>query len=932
MKFRKSMLSASIATALLFAATAQAQNAAPQDQTGDQQGQATTQQQKLQQLETVQVVGIRNAAALSLELQKAAVSNIDVVTAEDIGKLPAKNVADTLQAIPGVQLATGSAGEGGFDENDRVSLRGTPPSMTLTQVNGHTIASSDWFILNQTATVGRSINYGLLPAEAVAEVVVHKSSEAKLNEGGATGTVDVITRRPLQFGKDMTFHASVGGVYSDLPKKGDPQLSALFNFKNKDNTFGVLAQVFYEKRHLQRNGQELLGFSPIAGTPLAAAHPELEDAYLPSLVDSALFNQTRKREGGMVNLEFRPADNLTLDFEGFYSKMKADNLNRSLSFWGAQALNDPNITNYTLEHNLLTSAAFGEAVPGTQNLLGVYDQIGRPGASASTGYVTGDLNWDVTNNFTLHAQAGYTKGQGKSPVQNVLETNINASEAGYSFTGLGTPANWYLGDNDFSAPTNASHTTTFGWIFGDGGINVVNTSKWGAADGTLNFDDAGPLQSLDFGARYETNKKGNGMDFGQGPLFTTDVDTAWESIPINAMYPGNFNSKLGVGSAPENIWYFSQEQLAQYNDGRVNRALSDPLYSTDPADATSRFNPGNVYWVKEKDSAVYLQGNFGGDNWSGNVGVRYVHTNQDVQYTSGVVPAETDNQGPFYSAFFPTGYFLNFHHYNYGKVLPSANIKFNLTPNVVSRTSVSQTLTRADYSALSGALSLSDPILTGTGGNPKLKPLISTNFDSELAWYFAPRGVLSVDVFEQHLHNYVGFSDVAETFKNQTATGTGPDVFSTYQVSIPSNIDGHVRGVELDYEQPIGQYFGTIVNYTFTTGRADGGHDLQGLSKSTFNVGGYFENDKWHGRLMYSYRSQYYAGPDRGGDFYMEGTGYLSAQIGYDVNKWLSLNFTGRNLNNPTLKYFVRDPHFGDAPRSFYVNGRQYYLTANFKF
>ncbi len=613
--------------------------------------------------------------------------------------------------------------------------------------------------------------------------------------------------------------------------------------------------------------------------------------------------------------------------------MSADNLNRSLSFWGAEAIKagiDTSISDYTIKHGLLTNATLTSTDPSGQSLIGVYDQIGRPGASASTGYITGDLNWNVTSNFTLHAQLGYTEGHGKSPVQNVLETNIYATSASYAMRGVGKAANWTLGNNQFAKPTNASHNTTFGWIFGDGGIDVKNDAKWLALDGTLEFYDAGPLQSLDFGTRYQKNEKGNGFDFGQGPLGGTDYATAWQSIPINSTYPGDFNSTLGI-SGPESIWYLSQAQLAQYNAGRVNRAVSDPLYSTDPADASSRFNPGNVYWVNEKDLSFYVQANFGGDNWSGNIGLRYAHTKQVVQYTA-TTSAEKVAKGPYYSAFFPNGYFLNFHHYNYDKLLPSANLKFNLSDDVIARVGVSQTLTRANYSALSGALSLSDTILTGTGGNPLLKPLISTNFDAGLAWYFAPRGLLSMDVFAQQLHNYVDFKDVPRTYKNQTASGTGPNVFDTYQVSIPSNIDGRVHGVELDYRQPVGSHFGFLANYTFTSGGAAGGRPLQGLSKNTFNVGGYFENTRWHARVNYTYRSSYYAGPDRGGDFFMEGTGYLSAQVGFDVTQWLSINLVGRNLNNPTLKYYVQSPDFGKAPRSFYVNGRQYYVTANLKF
>src|SRR5512139_2426772 len=91
-----------------------------------------------------------------------------------------------------------SACEGGFDESDRVSLRGTNPSLTQTLVNGHTVGTGDWFVLSQVQTVGRSVSYSLLPSEIVSQVVVHKTSEASIVEGGSAGSVDIITRKPLE--------------------------------------------------------------------------------------------------------------------------------------------------------------------------------------------------------------------------------------------------------------------------------------------------------------------------------------------------------------------------------------------------------------------------------------------------------------------------------------------------------------------------------------------------------------------------------------------------------------------------------------------------------------------------------------------------------------------------------------------------------------
>src|SRR5690349_4343714 len=193
-----------------------------------------------EEIDEVIVTGVRASLEKSLEVKRDANTRLEVVTAEDVGKLPAHNVADALRGLPGVNISSSSADEGGFDESDRVSLRGTSPSLTQTLVNGHTIGTADWFILSQIETVGRSVSYSLLPSELVSQVVVNKSSLASLPEGGATGTVNIITRKPLEFPDTFTAEASVGGVYADGPGKTTPQFSGLFNWKNDAGTFGVM--------------------------------------------------------------------------------------------------------------------------------------------------------------------------------------------------------------------------------------------------------------------------------------------------------------------------------------------------------------------------------------------------------------------------------------------------------------------------------------------------------------------------------------------------------------------------------------------------------------------------------------------------------------------------------------------------------------------
>jgi len=922
MSHRKTLLAASIIAGLCLSGSLYAADNTPAPQSGpaasgQDNAQTAAEKAKAKELGTVTVVGIRDSEAESLNLKKAADSHIEVITAEDIGKLPAKNVADTLQRLPGINISSSSASEGGFDENDRVSLRGTNPSMTQTLVNGHTVGTGDWFVLSQVQTVGRSVSYSLLPAEIVSEVTVHKTSEAKLQEGGSAGTVDITTRKPLQFAQPFTAQASVGGVYSDLPGDTKPQFNGLVNWKNNDNTFGIMAQAFYEKRSLQRDGQEIVGgYNQIAATDaIAVAHPDLAGKYYPNLIGQTLFTQTRTRKGGTIDIEWKPLDNLTLNLDTFYTKLEADNFNRNYMLWNSQYVpGGKGLQSYSVQGNVLTNAVFAPQ-PGSTTPYGVYDQISRPGASSQSEFTTLDAEWRATDHLTFTGQVGTTEGKGNSDEQNVSELGFGAGAgASWGMRGTGNPTNWSIGGDN---TTPSGIIPSAGWIFGDQNIHVKDKENFFQADGEYAFDSSPiALTTLDFGVRYSDHTRENKTDIGQGPTGDwqnpANYPTSWKN------YPGSFNSDLGV-NGPGPAWYYSEGDLAAFDAKFANR---DPV---------TRFNWQNIYKVNEKDTAAYLQANFSGERWSANAGFRYVYTKEDINYNSSAVSIYTTN-GPITGSAFGD-YYTNAYKHSYDKLLPSFNFKFNLTDDLLARFAASQTMTRPDYSALAGSYSLDDLTHTGTGGNPQLKPLISTNFDAALEWYFAPRGLVSAGVYDMQLSDYINFGNQNIQFKDQQASNTaGRDVFATYQVSVPTNVDGHVKGVELNYIQPIGDNFGVQTNYTYASGSAENGQPLQGTSKNTFNVSGYFENQMFNARISYTYRSSFYAGVSRTDTFYQDGIGNLAASFGYNINSWMSLNLDAMNLNNPKLKYYTLSDKYGKQPYAFYVNGRQYYVNLRFKF
>jgi iron complex outermembrane receptor protein len=877
-------------------------------------------------LDEIVVTGIRKSVEQSIEQKRAATEFTEVATAEDIGKFPDKNVADTLARLPGVTTSAAGANEGGFDENDRVSMRGTNPSLTQVLINGHGVAAGDWFVLDQVQQVGRSVSLTLLPSEVVSKLVVEKSSSASLVEGGVAGSVDIITRKALDFTQPFTLQASAGAVYADLPSKTDPQFSALGAWKNDANNFGVMLQLFYEKRELRRDGVEILGYDTIApGSKIALSNPDLSGVQYPTEIGAAFFTQTRERQGGVADIEFKPTDDLTLDLSAFSSKLTASNYNRNYLMWsthfvasGAGQAPDPG---YVVQSNTLTQANF-TGVPGT--FYGVYDQISRPDEVATANFVNLDTTWNASSALSFLAQIGYSWGDGKTTTQDVSETQPGlGSGAGYQLNGLGSAPNFNLGNTVNTTPTPGGVPVTFGWIFGAQDIDVKDTEKWAKIDSDYKIDN-NAWKDLKFGVRYEEHDRVSPTGVAQGPLAPGMNPANYPTTFSN--YPSNFNT-FG-GNIPTGIWYWTPAQLAAYNSPtNVNR---DPV---------TREYYQYLFGVHEKDSAAYVQADFKGDSWAGNIGVRYVHTQEKALSYTQVDPSTPG--AVLTSAFGPFAALEGDHAYN--DILPSANLKLDLTHELVARFAAGETMTRADYSALAGFTDLTPPgavgeVGSGSGGNPDLKPIRSTNLDAGLEWYFAKRSLLTATAFYMDLRNYISYGSEIKTYTTYSSQFTnGAEV--PYNLTVPINAKGRVDGLEFSYQQAFTDNIGFIGNYTYADGKqtsnvtptATGGAGddrLVGTSKNVYNLIGYFENQHFNARVAYIYRSAFYSGLDRSTAFTQDGIGTLSASLGYTMNEHFSITLDGMNLNNPTLKYYALNQ---DQPRAFYKNGSQYYLNFRFK-
>ncbi|PTT48564.1 TonB-dependent receptor, partial [Stenotrophomonas sp. HMWF022] len=535
----------------------------------------------------------------------------------------------------------------------------------------------------------------------------------------------------------------------------------------------------------------------------------------------------------------------------------------------------------------------------------VYDMIYRE-STAKSSYVTFDADWQISDSLTAKFQAGSTKGTGETPRQYIAEVTVGSGGgASWATHGAGSPIDWNVGGD-----LSPNGVTSFG-TWGNQQVTAEDKEKWATLDFNQYFNDGGVLSSIDFGLRFADHKRE-----ALSPEGATPGDI-WSALKNGATsnYPNGFAGDIG-GTFPRNIWYFTPGAL---KDAVTNN--STWLAGNDGP--TGRHNYGAEWQVKEKNFAGYVQANFRGDWWSGNVGLRYVNIKQDINTYNAVSKAADADVSSLFGMWESVA-FQN----KRNRVLPSANIKFDLDDKLVLRVAASQTQTLPDYSALGASSYGSDLNRTGGGGNPNLKPTLSTNLDANLEWYFMPRGLLSIGAYHMDLKDYIAFDVVSRQLYSELT-----NQLETYQISTPINADGKVTGVEVAYEQPIGEYFGVNANYTYANGStahtwSDGSHNLLGTSKNTYNVGAYFENERFGARVSYTHRSSFLISLSGTNPYYQDDFGTLSASLSFKATDWLSISLDGLNLNNPTYKYYQT----AAIPTSFYSNGRQYYLNFRFKY
>lgn len=910
-----------------------------------------------QQLDAVVVTGIRASLEASLNAKKNAATNVEVVTAEDVGKMPDKNIADTLSRLPGLNIQFGGALA--MDEAERIAIRGSSPNLNLVTLNGHALSSGDWHVGDQGSS-GRSVGFGLMPSHLIGKAIVYKTGQADITEGGIAGTVDVQFRKPFDFKKSLTALVSLGAVHATLPDKTDPQASALLSWTNEARTFGALVQVYREKRHLRRDGQETFSFTNVAANSAAAlANPALAGKRLPGSLNSALFEGVRDREGGAIGLQFKPTQGSELNLSAFRSTLTADNYNSSAFALPGQLVNQGAngylIENPTIEGDVITQATLvrNPASTGAYNVVGLqFDHNQRQGAESLSQFVDIDGRVVLTDTLTVKARVGTTKGSGKTNAQPSLTFGLpNPSRFDYQIN-TSRPTDYVFRNVD-GTPADVSRTSSY-----------VQLSNTGAQVGSKDKEDylhvdaeweakLGPFHTFKFGGRTARHERSydvvaprwraqdaNGAPVAQTPFFSVTggllVDrgpvvggvqqppiVAPGAVPTPASaYPGNFGSGLNA-NFPRALFRFDPAQIEAFNKQYI---YWDPVYG-------KTWTSG--YTVKEDNRALYFMGELESGKLSGNFGLRLVQTQLDSLSYQALPAGSGTGQcsvlvacnipGAIVGSVFAT-YLPQRVKTDHVTGLPSVNLRFDAGNGHIWRGSVSRTLGRANYNELAGAISLNNTLLTGSSGNPNLKPVTATNADVSYAWYFKPEAYVMAAAFAQELQDYVKTGTSPVDFFN-TSTNT----ISTYTVTSRIGKKASVVGAEGALDMPVGKGFGFGINGTYIDATDEDGARLLGTSKFTGNATLWYEDSRFSARLAYNYRTDYPIGfvgngtntPNNGVHSY-KGSGTLSASVTWKMSERFSLTLDGTNLNDPVRHtFFITE----NAPGYWHQSGRQYYLN-----
>jgi iron complex outermembrane receptor protein len=584
-KFKKGMLASSIALVLAGGATPFAM-AAEEVKAADQE------------TEVIEVRGIRGSLKQALNQKRFSNAVVDSISAEDIGKFPDRNIAESLQRIPGVTIGRSFAGEGGD-----VSIRGTNSELTQVSMNGNYVASTGWF---SQAAAKRSFDMDLLPPELVAGVDVYKSPTASLDEGGVGGTVVVRTRKPLELDSNTLF---LSAEYQDnsLSDENGQGLTGMYSWKNDQENFGVLASL---------STLETVGRAH-------KAENYMDDGWAGAGISE--FAQTREREAVDLTVQYSPSDDLSMNVHYFQVDLDSANSNQNYLIIAGT---DPTAFNDQVTGATKFSPTNGFALNGNYSGAPLDDQNTR-NAEMDTEVIAFEVNY-TADTYSINAKVGSTEATGGDG------GNYNA---GWVSSNSNTSIDFDMsGDNAMLLSPNGTDPSNHSeYILSSGAVTAgYRKDEETFAQFDVDFNvEWGPISNFKTGVKLRDHEFTSYSD-----AWTFD-DSLTTGITKATFADGHFNhSGAGLLSGtPTNIARADGAQLrAHYDAHKTGSSLNTNSYGV----------------IKEDIFALYGQADFSGDNYRGNFGLRYVATDTSADYYGYVDTAKIVTEDSDYSDWLPS--------------------------------------------------------------------------------------------------------------------------------------------------------------------------------------------------------------------------------------------------------------------------------------
>ncbi|PSJ39061.1 TonB-dependent receptor [Allosphingosinicella deserti] len=877
--------------------------------------------------EEIVVTGYAGSLRQSINIKRNANAVVDAISAEDIGKFPDRNVAESLSHIPGVSI------DRRFGEGEKVAILGTDPALNRMLLDGHGLASADWGG-NDNDPSSRTFNYSLLAPELVDRLEVYKSPEARIEEGSLGGTVIVRTRRPLELEANSVF-ASAGYSYNDRAEKGSFRGSGLYSWRNASETIGVLIAGTYDKQQMVRSGVEFFGYDNANGTgsPFLTTNAagervlknpdavitggtlaDLDKAASPFGINYAYFQQQRERASVAGTLQAKPTSELTLTLQGLHIDGNYNNYSQSMytipGAWTGDVLQSATISN-----GVVTGASFGAATGQSAQL----DTLVRH-TKLKTDNINLYADWEGEGGATFSLAAGWSKATGgRNPeylfnVQTRLPFSyaITPTSAEVNFIGdLTDPANYFTNPNNNPATIEGSPVLVGGAPLVAAQIGGLDYSVTTDRDLFGGFDAVVPIggffTQFRTGVRYTDHV--NRVD-ARGINTYLQQSLLGSQLGVETLAtPGGVFSGTGASGTATQYLNLPEQSVIDILANAINSPLADKI------GASTR--------VKERVAASYVQFDFESGGLRGNIGGRLVYTKDESSYALTLPTPADPNPRPV-----PTTTSTD-----YLRFLPTLNIAYEIDPKLIVRGAVARVISRPRYQDLAASITQNDITFDAGGGNPNLKPYESTNYEVTAEYYPRPGALLSVELYRRDISNYIITTRREGVTLFNSLTGRLED---RYSVSQPINGGtAKVNGILLNGQAELWGGFGIQANYAYQDSSTSTDLDtteilnLPYLSKHSVNIIPYFERGPFQARLSYNYRSSYFRTIGRLGSQEMVAPYHqLDLSAAFKVNENVTLTVNAQNLLDET---YLQYSGTRDRPSAFYKNGRTFLASLSFR-